>query len=76
MLSENITALAEALSKYDDTGLSFEPQGVVEMVEMLNGMAEDAADLERRVRFKRIMNKAAPFAIPAGTNVVRIGGGS
>ena len=74
MLSENITALAEALSKYDDTGLSFEPQGVVEMVEMLNGMAEDAADLERRVRFKRIMDKAAPFAIPAGTNVVRIGG--
>lgn len=76
MLSGKITTLAEALSKYNDTGLSFEPQGVVEMVKMLNGMAEDAADLERRVRFKRVMNKAAPFTIPADSNVVRIGGGS
>lgn len=72
MLSETIKALAEPLDKYRETGMTMEPEAVAVIVAALNEFARDAADLERSLRFRRTLDRVAPFEIPEASNVVRI----
>ena len=48
MISDNVQALAESFSRYRDSGMQLEPQGVVAVVAILNKLTAEAELIEHR----------------------------
>lgn len=69
LLSEKIERVAAALENRD-TILS--PEGAVFLAEQMRRLQVDAVDLERTLRFKRMMGRVAPPPLKLPANVVRL----